>query len=94
MLDYIWLVPALPLFGAALLLTFGKRIGEPIAGWIATALMFGSFVVSIVMFSALRGLPSGEHAHTVKLFDWFASGGFKVSMGSLPTRSQSPGFFL
>ncbi|MEI8335693.1 MAG: NADH-quinone oxidoreductase subunit L [Actinomycetes bacterium] len=83
MLDYIWLVPALPLFGAALLLLFGKRIGEPIAGWIATALMFGSFVVSIFMFVALRGLPSGEHAHTVKLFDWFASGGFKVSMGFL-----------
>ena len=83
MLDYIWLVPALPLFGAVLLLLFGKRIGEPIAGWIATALMFGSFVVSIVMFVALRRLPSGQHAHTVKLFDWFASGGFKVSMGFL-----------
>lgn len=83
MLDYIWLVPALPLFGAMLLLLFGKRIGEPIAGWIATALMFGSFVVSIVMFVGFRRLPSGQHAHTVKLFDWFASGGFKVSMGFL-----------
>ena len=37
-LDLIWLVPALPLFGAAFLLLFGKRIGEPIAGWIASAI--------------------------------------------------------
>ena len=35
-LDLIWLVPALPLFGAAFLLLFGKRIGEPVAGWIAS----------------------------------------------------------
>ncbi len=38
LLDLIWIVPALPLFGAVVLLLFGKRIGEPFAGWIATAL--------------------------------------------------------
>ena len=27
-LDLIWLVPALPLFGALFLLLFGKRIGD------------------------------------------------------------------
>ena len=39
LLDLIWIVPALPLFGAVVLLLFGKRIGEPFAGWIATALV-------------------------------------------------------
>ena len=39
LLDTVWIVPALPLLGAALLLFFGKRIGEPKAGWIATALL-------------------------------------------------------
>ena len=36
-LDYVWIIPLLPLFGAALLLLFGRRIGEPVAGWIASA---------------------------------------------------------
>ena len=38
-LDLIWLVPALPLFGALFLLLFGKRIGEPIAGWIGSKIV-------------------------------------------------------
>ena len=29
LLDTVWIVPLLPLFGAALLLLFGRRIGEP-----------------------------------------------------------------
>ena len=28
----LWIVPALPLFGAVVLLLFGKRIGEPRRG--------------------------------------------------------------
>ena len=36
-LDLAWVIPALPALGAAVLLLFGKRIGEPKAGWIATA---------------------------------------------------------
>jgi NADH-quinone oxidoreductase subunit L len=83
-LDLIWLVPALPAFGAAILLLFGKRIGEPIAGWIATGLMFLSFLTALVMAVAFRGLPaSAEHRHVVSIFDWFASGGFHVKMGFL-----------
>ena len=44
LLDLVWIVPALPLLGAVVLLFFGKRIGEPIAGWIATVdLASGTF---------------------------------------------------
>ena len=45
LLDLAWIVPALPLFGALLLLFVGRRIGEPVAGWIATGLMALAFVV-------------------------------------------------
>ena len=54
LLELVWLVPALPLAGAIVLLVFGKRIGEPIAGWIATAFASPSFVVAVVTFPALR----------------------------------------
>ena len=36
LLDLAWLIPAFPAFGAVVLLLFGKRIGEPKAGWLAT----------------------------------------------------------
>ncbi|MCU1456750.1 MAG: dehydrogenase subunit [Actinomycetia bacterium] len=82
-LDLVWIVPALPLLGAAVLLLFGKRLGEPLAGWIATALLGLSFVWSIVMFAELRSVPGEERHHVVKLFDWISAGRFHVSFGLL-----------
>ena len=46
-----------------MLLLFGKRIGEPRAGWLATAMMVLAFVASVITFFALRSLPaSTPHA--------------------------------
>ena len=46
--EWIWVVPLLPLAGAAILLFFGRRIGDPMAGWLATMLLGLAFVVSAV----------------------------------------------
>src|SRR5437899_2480284 len=72
-LDLIWLVPALPLFGALFLLLFGKRIGEPVAGWIGSLMLGLAFVVSVVMFFALRDLGAEHRQHVVDV-------GFMVAM--------------
>ena len=37
MLDVIWLLPAVPLAGFVILVLFGRRLGEPLAGWLGTA---------------------------------------------------------
>ena len=42
----LWLIPALPLLGAALNLFVGKRLGRS-AGIVASVLVAASFVVSI-----------------------------------------------
>ncbi len=39
MLDVIWLIPAFPLAGFVLILLFGRRLGEPGAGLLATAMV-------------------------------------------------------
>ncbi|MCZ7535824.1 MAG: NADH-quinone oxidoreductase subunit L [Acidimicrobiia bacterium] len=83
LLDLIWLVPALPALGAVVLLVFGKRIGEPAAGWVATALMGSSFVMSFLSFLSLSNLPAEERGHVRDLFTWFESGGFSVKFGFL-----------
>ena len=46
MLDLVWLIPALPLFGFLVLAAAGRRIGEPTAGYLATLCVGASFVVA------------------------------------------------
>jgi NADH-quinone oxidoreductase subunit L len=81
LLDLIWIVPALPALGAAILLLFGRRLGEPKAGWLATGLMGLSFAWSVVMLLALRDVE--PRTHTVDLFTWFPTGGLQVKLGFL-----------
>ena len=81
LLDLIWIVPALPLLGAAVLLLFGKRIGEPVAGWIATTLMALAFVWSVVMLFAMLDLPSELRVNIHNIFTWVPAGSLDVKMG-------------
>jgi NADH-quinone oxidoreductase subunit L len=81
LLDLVWIVPALPALGAAILLLFGRRLGEPKAGWLATGLMALSFGWSVVMVLALRDVD--PRSHTVDLFTWFPTGGLQVKLGLL-----------
>jgi NADH-quinone oxidoreductase subunit L len=82
-LDLVWLIPALPAFGAVVLLLFGKRIGEPRAGWVGTATMGLSFVCSVVAFAVLLGRHADQRQQVRTLWTWFQSGGFVVKMGFL-----------
>ena len=81
-LDYVGIIPLLPLFGAALLLIFGRRIGEPIAGWIASALMFFAFIGSVIALFALLDLPSEGRLQINEIFTWIPAGSFSVHMGT------------
>ena len=83
-LDAAWVVPALPLLGAVVILLFGKRMREPIAGVLATAMMALAFLWAVVMFFALMGFDGQarlDHSHT--LFTWIAAGKFEVAFGTL-----------
>ena len=60
MLELVWLIPALPLLGFLLLVVGGRKLGEPRAGWLATAMMAGSFVVSVIVFLGLVGRGEEE----------------------------------
>src|SRR3954468_10835581 len=77
-LDLAWLIPAFPAVGAGILLLFGKRIGEPRAGWLATLMMALSFDASLIAFFALRSLSPDERANISQGFTWIQSGTFRV----------------
>ena len=83
MLSLVWLIPALPLAGVLLLLVGGRRLGEPAAGWLATAMMFGSFGASVAVFLGL--LDRDEHHREVvfHLFSWVPVGDLSVDAALL-----------
>lgn len=82
-MDLIWLVPALPLFGFLVLVATGRRMGDPLAGWFATAMVTGSFGVVVKLFADLQALPADGRVLTQKLFTWIPAGDFSVDIGFL-----------
>jgi NADH-quinone oxidoreductase subunit L len=83
MLDLVWLVPALPLTGFLLIVLFGRKLGDPFAGVLATAMTAASFVVVAGIYFELLSLPSEERNHVVTLFSWIPVGGLQVDMALL-----------
>ncbi|MEI7746039.1 MAG: proton-conducting transporter membrane subunit, partial [Actinomycetota bacterium] len=77
------LMPLLPLLGFAILVTFGRRLGEPVSGWIGTAAIGGSFLAAIVTLTGLLGLDRESRSVVQHLFPWIQAGGFKVEAGLL-----------
>jgi NADH-quinone oxidoreductase subunit L len=81
LLDLVWIVPALPLLGSVVLLLFGKRMREPIGGWVATGLLALAFAWSVVMFVAMIQLPSDARVNVVNVWTWLPAGQLRVNMG-------------
>ncbi|MEZ5182387.1 MAG: NADH-quinone oxidoreductase subunit L [Acidimicrobiales bacterium] len=81
--DLIWLIPALPLAGFAFLAFFGKRLGEPAAGWVATLAVGASFLTTVGVYLSLLGEDHTERAYTQTLFTWLPVGGLSVDFGFL-----------
>ncbi len=83
MLEAAFLIPAFPIAGFLLVFLFGRKLGEPVAGWLATLAMAGSFVSTLVVFGGLAGLEGEERFFIQKIFTWIPSGTFNVDIGLL-----------
>ncbi len=83
MLDLIWLVPALPLAGFLLIVLFGRKLGEPFAGVLATLMTASSFVVVASIYFELLSRTAEERHHVVTLFSWLPVGALEVDLALL-----------
>jgi NADH-quinone oxidoreductase subunit L len=72
------LVPAFPLLGFLVLLMFGKRLGEPKAGWFGSLMIFASFISSIYVWSQLIRQPAASRHKVLNLFTWFQLGSYNL----------------
>ena len=77
MIDYLWLLIALPLLGALTLILFGKRIGEPASGWLASALVVIPFLIAATLTVPFL---TGAESETVFLFSWIPVIGANASL--------------
>ena len=70
-MDLIWLIPLLPGLGAALNGLLGIRyFSKQTAGLVAVSTMAVAFVLSVVAFAGLLGLPEHERYHEVTVASW------------------------
>ncbi len=83
MLDYVWLIPLLPLVGFVVLLFGGQRLKEPWPGIIGTITVAGSFLVTLAVFFDLQSLPAEERTVVDVLYTWLPVGGLHVDVATL-----------
>ncbi|GIH12438.1 NADH-quinone oxidoreductase subunit L [Rugosimonospora africana] len=81
-LSSIWLLVAIPLASAAILLLFG-RFTERWGHLLGVASVLASFILGLIYFFSLRGLSSPYRAASLNLFDFIPVGGLKVQFGLL-----------
>ncbi len=68
MTDLLWLVIALPLLGAVVNLFFGKRLGEPVAGWLSVGFVVASWAIAVP--ATLSFVTGSGQVETIYLFSW------------------------
>jgi NADH-quinone oxidoreductase subunit L len=88
--DLLWLVIALPLLGAVLLLAVApmaqgslRATVEKSGHLVGTAAAIASFVLSLVLFVALLGRDEEERQIGQNLYTWFETGSLSVGMDLL-----------
>ena len=81
LINFAWLVPALPLLGFLVTGLANKRLKHNQAGIIASSMVALSFLVSLILFFSLRS--SGINSATVTLFNWISIAGMQIPFALL-----------
>ena len=80
-INLAWLVLAFPLLGFLVTGLANKHLKHNQAGIIASAMVLLSFLISVILFFALRS--SGQNSATVTLFNWISIGGMNIPFALL-----------
>jgi NADH-quinone oxidoreductase subunit L len=72
-----------PALGTLLIAFLGRRLGKGVISWLAPGMVLLSFAVAVTQFVTLLDLPAEERRHEVVLWQWMATGSFKVDLALL-----------
>ncbi len=81
-LSNIWLLVAIPLASAVILLLLGKR-ADKWGHWLGVASVATSFVLGLIFFFSLSGLDAGARSAELSLWDFIVVGELNVDFGLL-----------
>ncbi|MBY6411046.1 NADH-quinone oxidoreductase subunit L [Rhodococcus sp. BP-252] len=76
----IWILPALPLLGAVVLLLLGRRT-DRFGHLVGTVMSSAAFVYALVLFADMLGKPADERAVSETLFSWIPVADLQVDFG-------------
>lgn len=80
MTHYTWLLVALPLAGAVILL-FGGRRTDAFGHWLGSAAALAAFGVGVTLLADLLSRADGDRVIHQKVFTWIPVGGLQVDVG-------------
>ena len=83
MINYIWLIPLLPLSGFLINGLLGKKLGKTLVSWIGCGSVGLSFLISLKVLFELLSLPAEGRVLEKIVFPWIYSGFFKVNISFL-----------
>jgi NADH-quinone oxidoreductase subunit L len=83
MVNAAYAIVALPLLGFVVNLIWGRRLGEPVAGWVGTFAAGGSFVATLIVWAHVLGESAAHRTTDLTMFTWFPVAGLHVNAGVL-----------
>ncbi|MEK7310151.1 MAG: NADH-quinone oxidoreductase subunit L [Planctomycetota bacterium] len=81
--NYLWLIPFLPACGAVILLIIGRFLPKALVSILACGTIFTSFILAVITFVQLLGLPADERIIHQTVYTWLQAGVFKASVAFL-----------
>ena len=83
MINYLWLVPALPLAGAIINAIFSRKMPRVLVSAIAVGSVGLSFVVALLEFFAMQAADEQHRVFDVLVYSWIPVGDFKIDIAFL-----------
>jgi NADH-quinone oxidoreductase subunit L len=77
----LWLIPVVPLLGAAINGISGKRLSKKVIGIIAAGSIGISFLISLRLFISMLGVSESELPILRNYFTWIQAGQFQAQFG-------------
>ena len=82
MVNFIWLIPFLPLLGFLIIGLFGKRLSNKFVSIVANGTVLGSFILSIGLLCTLLN-QQNKKTITLDIFDWISAGSLHIPFSFL-----------
>src|SRR5262245_55555881 len=79
--DVLWLIPVIPLIGAAINGILGKRLPKNDIGIIGASSIAISFLISLRLFIAMLGVDVSQLPIVRNYFTWIQAGQFQAQFG-------------